>query len=756
MSVHWIDAGERLRVGRGDVVVCIPVYRGHDHFTECLRSVLAHTAEEVPILVCDDASPDERSREWVAALEQSTSGSGAALNGHTLFYLRREHNVGFPANVNGAFAAASPADVVVLNSDCLVAAGWLDGLRTAACSDSQIATASALADNGSHLSVPEARIGLAPVPTDWDFDAAAAAVRAGALRLRPRLMTAGGHCMYVRRSALDLVGDFDLAFTPGYGEEVDFSQRCLHMALAHVAADDVLVRHHGGASLSAGGVPHPAQRAHEAIIDQRYPYYRESVTATRLAAPGPLARSLAAARRALDGLTVLIDAGSLRGPMTGTQVHVLELIAALAATEEVRLRAIVPRDLSEYARAALHRLPALELVTAGDPAGAGSAARVDIVHRPSQISTPADLALLGRLGDRLMITQQDMISYRNASYFDSFAAWEGYRQLTRRSLAVADRVMFFSAHARDEALAEELVEPGRASVVHIGVDHSLLTPSATPVAPPSAGRIPADAEVMLCLGTDFRHKNRVFALRVLHELQRRHGWPGRLVLAGPRVARGSSLDDEERVLAAQPGLADALVTLGAISEDEKAWLLARSALVLYPTVYEGFGLIPFEAADSGVPCLWAGGTSLNEVLPDSAGGIVAWDPAAAADRALELMRDKSARASHLEVVRRAAAELRWETTAHRLIDIYRATCDAPPPPAAVSERGDGLMQRGFSDDAVRLVGPDGALPADVERPLLALATHRQLGAPVFGALSAGYRASARLRRLWPRSTRSRS
>ena len=49
------------------------------------------------------------------------------------------------------------------------------------------------------------------------------------------------------------------------------------------------------------------------------------------------------------------------------------------------------------------------------------------------------------------------------------------------------------------------------------------------------------------------------------------------------------------------------------------------------------------------------------------------------------------------------------------------------------------MQRGFSDDALRLVGPDGVLPADVERPLLALATHPQLGTPVFGALKAGYR-----------------
>ena len=352
-----------------------------------------------------------------------------------------------------------------------------------------------------------------------------------------------------------------------------------------------------------------------------------------------------------------------------------------------------------------------------------------------------------------MITHQDMISYRNPSYFDSFAAWEGYRQLTRRALAVADRVIFFSAHARDEALAEELLEPERASVVHIGVDHTLSSAVPDPVAPAGADGIPDGAEVMLCLGTDFRHKNRVFALRVLGELQRRHDWRGRLILAGPRVARGSSLDDEERMLAERPELARAVMNLGAVSESEKAWLLRRCRLVLYPTVYEGFGLIPFEAADHGAPCLWAAGTSLSEVLPAAAAGIVAWDAAGAADRALLLMRDEAAREDQLEAVRLAAAGLRWETTAARLVEIYGETCDGAPAPAALSERGHGVMQRGFSDDAFRLLGPDGVLPADVERPLLALATHPQLGTPVFGALKAGYRASTRLQRLRPRSTR---
>ncbi|MGB0092075.1 MAG: glycosyltransferase, partial [Solirubrobacteraceae bacterium] len=247
MPARWITPATRIEARRGEVVVCIPVYAGHEHFVGCLRSVLAHTPPDVSILVCDDASPDDRSERLVRKLHRE------GIVKHELFYVRRTENVGFPANVNDAFASCAPADVLLLNSDCVVADGWLDGLREAAGSQSNVATATSLTNHGSIVSVPERGVSVPRLPQDWSLDDAAAAVRARSPRLHPRLLTAIGHCVYVRRTALELVGDFDLAFSPGYGEEVDFSQRCLRAGLCHVAADDVLVFHHGGGSFATGG-----------------------------------------------------------------------------------------------------------------------------------------------------------------------------------------------------------------------------------------------------------------------------------------------------------------------------------------------------------------------------------------------------------------------------------------------------------------------------------------------------------------------
>lgn len=649
---------------RGEAVICVLAPVGQEPSELTLKSIAEQTPDHVTVVRCDAATP-----------------------------------------VASAIAAAAPADVVLVRSGSVVGAGWFESLAAAAHSDATVATASALAPGD--VTWP----GGSPVAQA--FAERAAEVRAGSLQLRPRLEAAAGPCVYIRRSALELIADSAVP-EAGAAPSPSFSRACLRAGLSHVLADDVLIDH---------------QDKRPNVSDAR---------------SGPVGRALSLARRSLQGLTVVVDARILSGPRNGTRVHVLELIAALARTGRARVTAIVPPNVDETTGRLLARLPSLTVVTLSATDG-GSLPRADVVHRPFQISSPAELRTLASIGERIVISHQDLISYHNPDYFASDSAWRGYRDMTRRALALADGVVFLTAHARDQAIAEELVERHRACVVPLGVDHAVTGRDAAPERPDGVEKLEPEAEMMLCLGSDFRHKNRLFALRVLRELQQRHSWPGRLVLAGPHMRFGSSRRDERAMLEGDRRLADAVVELAAVTEAEKHWLMSRAGLVLYPTVHEGFGLIPFEAADHDVPCLWAEGTSLSEVLPREAGGIVPWDSEAAAQRALELLRDTSARNALVGTVHEAATALRWQTAAERLIDHYEAVCRQPAASAAVLERTTGLMRPEISEDAIRLVGPDGALPKDLERPLLALATHPRFGTPVLGAIKRGYRAYRRLR-----------
>ncbi len=250
--------------------------------------------------------------------------------------------------------------------------------------------------------------------------------------------------------------------------------------------------------------------------------------------------------------------------------------------------------------------------------------RSDVVHRPYQVSSQEDLDVLQELGDRIVISHLDLIAYSNPGYFPDFERWEAYRRVTRRALALADRIVFISREAADDALRNDLVDADRASVVYPGTDHRLHALRPAPERPRHLESL-VDP-FLVVLGTDYRHKNRLFALRLLDELRRPHGWHGRLVVAGPHVPYGSSAGDEAAFLVARPELASLVVELGAVREAEKRWLLEQAAAVLYPTVYEGFGLVPFEAAAAGTPCLFAPNTSLSEILPPELARLVPWDP----------------------------------------------------------------------------------------------------------------------------------
>jgi len=631
-------------------------------------------------------------------------------------------------NVQAAFDALADADVVILNSDCMVGPEWLGRLRDAAYCDSTVATATALTNHGTILSVPERNTPSARIPEHLDIDAVARLIAVRSNRLRPRIPTAIGHCVYVRRDALELVGGFDDAFSPGYGEEVDFSQRCLARGLLHVAADDVFVFHRGTGSFEK---PSQIQIEHERLVRARHPCYHDTVKFVEQQKTGPLVRALETASVAVRPMSVTIDCRFLGSTMTGTQIQTLELLDALRQTERVDLRVLVPRRLGTHARAALDRLDGIEVVKQDD-----QAVPTDVVHRPSQLFAWDELRILTDLGARLVVTALDLISYRNPTYHASFSEWRDYQRLTRLTLAIADEVVFMSEHARADALAEALVPADRAHVVPLGVDHN-IGGSHAPRRPRSLPEA-AQERFLLCIGTNFRHKNRPFALRVLEQLQRRHNWPGWLVFAGPHAARGTSAGEEAEFLSTRPHVAARTCDIRAVAEAEKAWLLTHAAGVLYPTTYEGFGLVPFEAAHAGTPCFFAWQAALRDVLPESAALVVPWSAEATADGIIALLGGSGDEL--VARIRTAAERLTWMHTADAMIDVYARAVSGPHSELRL------LADEGFPAPLRTLTSMRNPEVLDVEpqlyRALYKLTTNRitrrPFGRGVRAAYSIGY------------------
>jgi glycosyltransferase involved in cell wall biosynthesis len=714
---------------RGESVVCIAVESPPDRFALCLASVVAHTAPEVPILVAEIASVDPA----IATIVRDIAGQRDLIQLHP-------SQAEPTANLAAAIASAAPADVLLLRSDCIVGGGWHEGLRRAAYAHSHTASASALSNDAGILSVTEGNP-TSRLRAGATIDDASNAVAAHALRRRPQLPTAIARATYLRRDALELVGGLESSFASTAAAIVDFSQRCVMCGLVHVAADDVFVFYHSPGRLGADERPRPREVTEDATIATRYPYFSAELDLTEQVSDRPLPAALARAHRALGGMSVTIDGRRLVAPATGTHVIVLETIRALAALDALTLRVVVPHDLADFARLALAQLD-VALIQADEVTA--DLRPSDIVHRPFQVFGSADLELMRRLGERLVISHLDLISYDNPSYFPSFHHWQHHRMVTRLALALADRVVFLSHDVAREAANEQLVEPAQSVVIQPGVSYSYGAGGerARPAAIDRLGGKP----FMVSIGTDLHHKNRIFALQLLVAMRRDHNWPGAIVFAGPRASHGSSEGEETRFIARHPDLADSVLALPWVSEPEKAWLIENAVAVCHPSTREGLGLMPFEAAAYGRPCIFASTTALAELQPEGVATIVPWNPTESAAAVMKLLGDPQEIAAHIELIRQRGLEFSWKSAAERLLETYEDAMAAPSREARrvgndllTSERDRAEIHRkydelwnGLSRDGQLLVRPDGLLDAEDQRALLAVASRPWLKRVVIG------------------------
>ncbi len=241
------------------VTVVIPVHNGASVTMPCLASVFAATPPDTLIVVVDDGSTD---RELVAALDDLARRRKITL-------IRHPRALGFTGSANAGIGAARGCDVVLLNSDTLVPAGWLDRLRAAAYSAGDIGTVTPLSNDASILSYP-GEPGTNPKPDQRAtnrLDRMARRANGGTVLDIP---VGVGFCLYLRRDCLNATGLLRTdIFAQGYGEENDFCLRARRLGWRHVALTGLFVGHHGGTSFDTSATHLRSRNAR--IIEQLHP-----------------------------------------------------------------------------------------------------------------------------------------------------------------------------------------------------------------------------------------------------------------------------------------------------------------------------------------------------------------------------------------------------------------------------------------------------------------------------------------------------
>jgi glycosyltransferase involved in cell wall biosynthesis len=197
------------------------------------------------------------------------------------------------------------------------------------------------------------------------------------------------------------------------------------------------------------------------------------------------------------------------------------------------------------------------------------------------------------------------VAHRNRTFIEA----------ARRSTALAA----ISDYSREVAIAEGKLDPASIKTIHLHISqHSLRN---APRDESILGRLRLTAGKYLIYPANFwKHKNHEMLLTAFG-LARRCGLADdiRLVCTGAPGERQHWLQRAARAL----GLDDHILFPGYLANAELLALVANSAGVVFPSLYEGFGLPVIEAMATGVPVACSNVTSLPEVAGDAA---ILFDP----------------------------------------------------------------------------------------------------------------------------------
>jgi glycosyltransferase involved in cell wall biosynthesis len=357
------------------------------------------------------------------------------------------------------------------------------------------------------------------------------------------------------------------------------------------------------------------------------------------------------------------------GETGGMEIYARELLPRLATLDGLRLTAFVNRETAEQRDGPWGELVPMEVVPVrarnrlewvrGEQQHLprlAAAAGCDLVH-----SLASTAPLRGRM--RRVTTIHDL-NYRKVPEAHFGMRGLGMRVLVPAAAKRSHRIVVDAASTRDDLVDDLGVQAAKVDVVPLGVT--------VPPAPGAGAAARArerfglgERDVLLSPSAKRPHKNLERLLRAVAAIpaERRP----MLVVPGYPTPHERQL----RELALALGVAADVVWPAWVSADELEGLYAAATCLVFPSLYEGFGMPVLEAMARGVPVATSGRASLREVAGDAA---LVFDPedVDAIRAAIErLLFDRAERERLTAAGRERAARFTWEQTAELTLASYR-------------------------------------------------------------------------------------
>jgi glycosyltransferase involved in cell wall biosynthesis len=231
------------------------------------------------------------------------------------------------------------------------------------------------------------------------------------------------------------------------------------------------------------------------------------------------------------------------------------------------------------------------------------------------------------------------------------------------SVRRAARILVPSESTKRDLVDLYPVEPERVTVTHLGVDAEVFRAPADEAVGRIRGRFGIDRPYFLYVGGIEPRKNLPRLVQAFAGLPEDVA----LVIAGASVhwnPEGWNLL-RPSLEALPPDVRRRVILTGYVTEAQKVALLGGAVALVYPSLYEGFGLPVAEALACGAPVVTSNVSALPEVVGDAALLVDPDDPEALRDGMRRVLEDEGLRRRLADAGPLRAASFTWEDTARK-------------------------------------------------------------------------------------------
>ncbi|MBI2856788.1 MAG: glycosyltransferase family 4 protein [Chloroflexi bacterium] len=226
----------------------------------------------------------------------------------------------------------------------------------------------------------------------------------------------------------------------------------------------------------------------------------------------------------------------------------------------------------------------------------------------------------------------------------------------------ADHIIAVSENTRRDLVKHLGVPTDRITVIHNGVDHSVFKPNGTGLLP---------FPYILYVGSERPRKNLETLLAAFAQLKKRPGFSDlKLVKVG-----GPGRSDAFRAATLQVirklGLEGEVVFVGQVTDSELSAYYSSARALVYPSLYEGFGLPILEAMACGCPVVTSNISSLPEVAGEAALFVNPRERQDLARAMARILSDGAVRRQLIAKGRERSGRFSWARAAEATAAVYR-------------------------------------------------------------------------------------